>query len=898
MSEMLTKSCPNCGTKLTFDQNDSTVTCYSCDCVIEVAELSGNSATGAAAFGQMAAMPAILGFDNPESGIVFLENFFETYDWETYKQTSAIAIPEIVEVIANNKMKNGAVPEAWYMDFQGLFVPVFKKFEALNELAAKIAENYDPVDTSAVFENFDLYRRIAKVLKNDEEKILKVLEVAVKFAERFNLNAARLADMKAALAQLRTLFDKIPLAKKVEKDAKKPKVLESVEELPEYQAARTAYSKKLIAEYNQRGIDAESVYREAVEKYKNSENKSEALKLFEIIREYADAKVYIDKINQYVNFDNRLYRFFGRYFIYKVELYKDAALNPKSGCLKKKKKGAEAADDSAVPSLAISLYAVVNGIPEREPLVKGIEKVITCYGSKFYYFKKNAGIACYDIYAKQETIVDPGKDADYCKDDNGDYIIGFASHAPYFFVQRVKKLSLATGCGSKKKNEKAAAEIPLNPYCIMSVDMSVNQSKIIVPELVEIAVRSGDKIFYNFATIQKFGGGCFRKAEEKPKTVLMVCDVSRGTSTQVLNDDCEIQTVYKEKIVYTKWTPNSLNQDLYSFDLESGVNSLIENNIYSYFDVIDGMIYYTVGNKEFLPLVRNNFEGTEREQIMNNVEKIIGTRAGWLYVKKGKGYNSVLQKISADGKKRVTLCSEFKYYLRFTENNVYYVDVRNNLRVVRTDGLENKVLARDVDHAFVAEEGIYYVREELVDDMFRKSALSLYMMDNDGLNIRKIVFSVDVVQDIDKTELYYSKNERVRYKVYKPGKEKKFTHQIYDITKYYRMDKATGVSELVLTQGLPEATKKGCFGLGKPKPVDMVYEEDPIVHSYRTRGLTDLEIVEKEEDEAIPEKTPLKLPLPGCINPSAKGASAPKKKAASKGCGCGKGCANFSKRAK
>ncbi len=876
MSEIMTKSCPNCGNKLMCNAGDATVTCYACDSVFEVSELTGERLGAVAA---AAAIPAMVGFDNPESGIVFLENFFDTYDWATYKKIAAIEIPEIAGVIATNKMKNGAAAASWYLDFQGLYVPVSKKFEALDECAAAIGKNYDPVDGSEILSTFDDYRRVAKGLKDNEEAVLKALASAIKYAERFGLDAAQLNEMKAGLEKATALFAAIPVQEKKSED-EKTRIIDTVEALPAYLEARKEYSKKKVAAYQALGIDAEAVYKRAVDLYNNSDNKGTAIELFESIREYADSSVYISRANRYFNFNNKMYSFFGKYFVYKEEIYDENALDVKEGKKKKKKKGEEDAE-VAPPTTALSLYPVIDGKPAKEPIVKGIEQVIACYGSRFYYFKKGAGIACYDIYSKIETVVDHGKATDYAVKD-GRFMVGFSKKAPIFFIQKKvgaveqpkPEAAAADEKGKKAKKAKAvkapilpAAE-PLNPYALVGIDMAGNGNRVLINEMLEIALRKGDKIFYKHVTVAKpqkpgFLAGCFGKKiiEEKPKSRLMVCDIVKGSCLPVLDDDCDIQDVSGENIVYTCWTPNSLNMDLYVFNIEKSEKTLIEKNIYNFYGLNDGKIYYTIGNSTYQPLVSNNFAGTDREQIMANVEKIVGTYAGWLYVKKGSGINSVLVKISSDGKETKVLCTQFKRFLRFAENYAYYIDVFDNLRVVRVDGEENKVLASNVAKVFLSEEGLYYVREELVDDYYGTKNLSLYMMDKNGLNVRKIVFDLDVLQDDPASDdLYYSKKESMRYKVYKPKKPNDFVHEIYVITKFYKMNKVTGVSELVLTLGLPEdVEKKGCFGFGKPKKVDLVYEEDPIVHSYKTRGLNDAQIAQKEADEAPVEKK-----APGC----------------------------------
>ena len=322
--------------------------------------------------------------------------------------------------------------------------------------------------------------------------------------------------------------------------------------------------------------------------------------------------------------------------------------------------------------------------------------------------------------------------------------------------------------------------------------------------------------------------------------------------------------------------------------MKTSEDTLIENNVYDFFNVIDNKVYYTIGNRDFRPLVRANFDGTEREQVMLNVKKMEMIRGGWFYVTKGTGVNTVLVKIRADGKATRVLATSIKKIVRFDGNYIYYSDFNDNLHVVRIDGAGEKIVAKDVEKIFPAEDGLYYCRKELVND--NETDLSLYHMDKDGKNIRKIVFNVDRVQDdpISNT-IYYSKFENIRYKVYKPGKENKAHYEFLNITKFYSMKKAesgkpAGAPEIFLTLGLPEhEKKKGCLAKFKK---DYVYEEAPIPHSYKTRGMTDEEIMAEEEANA-PAKTPSWLPVPSIL--TKKRASKPNLTAALIG-GCIKGC--------
>ena len=196
---------------------------------------------------------------------------------------------------------------------------------------------------------------------------------------------------------------------------------------------------------------------------------------------------------------------------------------------------------------------------------------------------------------------------------------------------------------------------------------------------------------------------------------------------------------------------------------------------------------------------------------MPNVENIIGERGGWLYVQKGRGNNAILAKISNDGKDFVIICTQVSQYVRLDGNYLYYVDIYNNLRVVRIDGKYNRKLAENVHKIFPCEEGLYYTRNETV--AAGETALSLYLMDRRGRNIKKMVFNVDYVQNDPTTNtLYHSKTENLRFKVYLPKQEDKATYEFHKITKYSILDKATGESKLFLTIGWPEGDKEtGCL---------------------------------------------------------------------------------------
>ncbi len=876
--------CPNCGSQLVFDDKDSSVVCFACDSTVNVADLISNkkNASSNVAVGG-AAMPMIVGFDNPESGVVYVENFFDNFDWDDYQMSPEIDVEELEEVVHNNKLKNGAVPTAWYLDYKALAIPVRKKIEGLQTLADAVGAAYNPEDNTEALGAYDLYCTVCNALIYNKEDIFKRLENAIKYATRFSLEKERLSEMEKDFADLKALFEKNVIYAK------------DVYEVPSYAAAQNANDQQKRDELLARGIDADAVYEKAVAAYNAGSNKKEALALFESIVGYKDSFKYIFSINQYFVFNDEMYRFCGKYFVFKEEAREQQALNMK----KVGKKNAPTEEASTVKTIA--LHEVVDGKPAEKPLVKGIARMISCYGSRIYYFKDKQGICSFDIYNQTETVVNAGKIKDYLC--NKVYVYDVIDGGKKFYVQRLpgKDDPAAPGCGgSVKQAKQAAKEAPAAPtnnniYTLVVIDMENNTSKTLISGYAEIVKTDETHIYYKWEkdveTVVKpaSGSGCGAtpgKSIKSREVTISVCDVKNDFTKPLFDDEHLIKYANGNTVIYTKLQPNDLNQNLYAYDLATGNSTLIEANVYEYFGIIDDKVYYLVGNEDYCPLVRNSFDGQAREEIMRNVEKIIGTIGGWLYIQKGfnGSYNSTLVKMRADGKKSVVLCTQFKRIAKFYGNILYYVDTNNTLRSVRIDGRNNKRIAENVYGVFPTENYLYYTREEEVAD--KKVAYSLYKMDKDGRNVRKIVFNIAAYRnDAISDSLYFKCNEEIVFKCYAPGKEKEATFNTFVLSKFYELNKETEEVKHVLTLNYPTAKSvpAGCGG-GKTAP-DKIYKEVGPKLAFIKKQKA-IEAASNSDGQS----TPTASAATGCGAPVASNAAAANKaptKANTQGCGCG-----------
>lgn len=850
MAEIRSGKCPNCGTPVRYEVGDASVACPNCGVesgvsAIETGERSSvQRARGASFGGAMGGFGApVMGFDNPESAVVFIQNFFETFDWESYKETSEIEICEIAEAVYNNKLKNGANGLSWYVDFKALSVPLGQKIAGLKELAEKIGKAYNAEDASESLALFDVYKNIILAIIDNKDEYLKRLNAGVRYAQAFNVDKAKLDEITNELNAITTTINSL-------------KEVKEIEEVSEYVIARDNASKEVAKVLQEKGIEAENVYVEAIAKYNTGGvSRNLALAEFEKIRGYKDSIKYINKINQYYSFDDLFY-FGDKHYIYKESSYSTSALDvSKLG----EKKGEE---EREVSVRAFALYEVVDGVPSKSPVIDGIERFVTCYNNNYYYFKVSKGLCKFNLATGEETVVDAGTKDDYFDVDKNEYQFNFALNRTVCIVKKKLHPVEKTGCFGMVKKKKTEEEELLNNFCLLSIDLFTGNKKVIIDEFVDVAESGNNEVFYIVAerlAAPPEEKGCAsifkKKATVQPAkrftTKLMVCDVATGQNRPVLKESCEIHKVVDKKIIYSTWTPNSLNIELRVFDMNDNTDVLIEDNAFSFYNVFGGRIYYTIGNEYYRPLVSNNFAGDDRKEILANIERIIDVRAGWLYVIRRYKLNAVLFRINIETGERVLVCSALDKILSTNASHIYYNDVYGMFHVVRRDGEGDRIIGSGINRVIVDNKFFHYVRNEKVD-LNGNTNFSLYKMDPDGKNVKKVSFDIDKAMNFDEEYMYYAKSENVRFKVTVPtGKnESEYYYDTFMLTRYYKHEKATGKSQIVLTLGKPEAEntyKSGC--MKKEVTADVVFTEVPVVHEFRYKGLASVGKIEKQASE-------------------------------------------------
>lgn len=782
--------CPVCRGPLYYSKNGEAVECPYCSSVIAADKI----------------MPAVntdctcnyaMEIESPVAALVYLETFFKDYDWETYKRTAVISIPEIEALVTKIRVKFGDDANSWILDFESRITPFLKKLEALSAIEAELMQLYTGEATPEINSRYTLYSAITEEIKNSVEKIFDALRVDVEYAER-------LGESEEAIKSLKTRFNEA-----AELYTAGIHDFSSIKEVPAIKIVKDSLDRQKNKELHDSGIDAEATYEKAKKFFETQKNKENALTLFEAIRGYRDADEYVSKINEFFDFDSKLVKFAGKHFILK----KVAA--PVFNVDKPLEEASAEENDSKKPEIpkipikgvgpTVALYEVVEGRTFEPACISGISFLLAYYGNKIFYIKKNRSLCSYDVVTRIETELDRGTVDSYPKDK-----FYWNSDKTAFYIR--KKLPafnpVSRGCFSALfsifKRKPDYLTDTKNNFSLLKVDTVANAVSVEIDRLVDITECYDNRLFY--IAYPNGSTPTFR-----------VCDLKTGKKTAVLGDDCHIHSVVGDNVIYTTWDPNEYNKMLFSYNLATDSTTLIEANVFDYFATIGNRAYYKVGNKKHSTIISNNLEGSDRFELIDDIREIFASYENWIYLFRGKGRNTTFFKMSSDGKIMKAVASDVSYIVSMSASHTYYIDSNGILHVVDNDGAYNRAIIDDVDvsNLVINRDYIYFLRREPVGK--DKNAASLYRVDADGRNLKKLLFNVTKIKDYDENSLYVYRAVLTKFIATETENDLiKSEKQVkYRVSRFYILDKKTETETEIVALGLPDektdVEKRGCF---------------------------------------------------------------------------------------
>ena len=784
--------CPVCRGALYYSKNGDAVECPYCSAVIEADKI----------------LPAVkcdcgrdyaMEIESPVAALVYLETFFKEYDWETYKRTAAIAIPEIAGLVDKIRIKFGDNADSWILDFESRITPFLKKLESLSEIEAELMSLYNGEITPEINSRYALYSAITEEIKNSVEKLFDALKTDIEYAERLGENEDAVKELKTRFNEAAELY------------TAGIHDFSSVKEVPAIKIVKASLDRKKDKELHDEGIDAEATYEKAKALFETQKNKANALGLFEAIRGYRDSEEYIGKINEFFDFDSKLVKFAGKHFLLKrVEAPVFNVAKPAES-----ESSAEESSEEKKPEIpkipikgvgpTVALYEVVNGRSFEPACVSGISFLLSYYGNRIFYIKKNRSLCSYDVVTRIETELDRGTVDSYPRDK-----FYWNTDRTAFYIR--KKLPafkpVRGGCLGAllsifKRNPDYLTDTK-NNFSLLKVDTVQNTVSVEIDRLVDITECYDNRLFY--IAYPNGSAPTFR-----------VCDLKTGKKTAVLGDDCHIHNVVGDNVIYTTWDPNEYNKMLFAYNLKTDETTLIEANIFDYFTTLGNRAYYKVGNKKRSTIISNNFDGSDRFELIDDIREVYASFENWIYLFRGKGRNTTLFKMSCDGKTAVTVATDVSYIISMSESYTYYIDSKGVLHVVDNDGVCNRAIIDDIDESnlVINRDYIYFLRREPVGK--DKNAASLYRVDADGRNLKKLLFNVTKIKDYDENSLYVHRAVLTRFIATETENDMiKSEKQVkYRVSRFYILDKKTETETEIAALGLPDektdVEKRGCF---------------------------------------------------------------------------------------
>lgn len=820
----LTGLCPFCSASLDYLEDALAVKCHSCGNAVSTRNLLLPNSKDDADVKFDNDRKIAEGVVSAEAGLVYFDNFCENFDWNEFAENPKLSISIFDAIAEVCKLKFSADPLTYIFDFRRQALPVLKKIECLDLLEVSIIENYRGNDPTDAFEHFYLYSAITRAICDKHDAIYEGLIFDIRMAIKFGAEEEVIADLKESLLQ----FEKIVSSVKPVSDISE---LESIKQL------KAAKDEKIAEELRLAGIDPDKSYAKATN-FLATDELDGAMHIFGALKGYKDSKEIIKNNSKTFCFNDQLIEMAGKRYVMRIRA------NPTFDLSNPAKEGV---------SYEKSLYEVVDGIPSRIPALSHITDIIGCYGTKIFFVRNDDSICCYETKSKEiyanVKVLDEAPRGDYVIDEY--HPIRFTKDGSRFFLcKKLRDAEKKRGCFLRRKKNQPAPNRQ-NNYVVVLIDMDRNKSRILLPEIVDVMDFFDDKIFYTKMPTTN---------STENEAFFRVYDLNCDKDDSILDEECVIHNVSRGRIIYSLWSPNMYNMDIYSIDMETKTPKLIEKNIRNYYATSEDKVFYTVGSDAYNRLYSADLDGANKAEIMENAGRIWKLHSGWIYYISGEGRNACLMKVSTDGKRQMRIASRISNHpIKMARGYIYYINTSNELHMTRYDGTCDRKIADNIvpgANIVIDNKGVYCLRNEFVGSKSGNEdgqGYSLYSIDLEGKNMKKLAFDVVAMTDYDENTLYICKKRTATYTVSTPisKKDRRSETVTREITAYCATNKETGDTETLLTLGAPDKRsyefKTGCFIFRRKISKETVVIETTPRERYTRLGKSAAGMVYEEE---------------------------------------------------
>lgn len=673
--------CPTCGADLKAKNANDPITCVYCgNTIVPVAEASAapkNEGT--------AGLMKIEGIKTPSSALAYLEQFFESYDWEAFAYAESLSVPEI-DKLADSMISTSADDKnAWFVLFKAISQPLLHKVESCKAILQDVIAEYKK-DNLDAYSRYDAYKRIAAMINSGKAEILKNLEKTLTKAKKYGATDAELAELTL---ELETIAKLPPVV-----------VYSDAQQIPEIQAFKQEKNAKIARALAEKGIHAQESYDQG--KQLMAEGKYvEALNVFLSLEGYCDSNTLAEKLDRYFLIEDVL-EIEGKLYYFKET------------------------------GNTLNLHPTEDGKILPKPIIRNIGKIITNYANILYYLDDRGRMKRFDLASGTEQKFDKktfDRSVVYVHGRKA-YLLTYASGEDINSKRELFQLDLTAGSirvflpnvrkilsfqGSKLVYE--YTEKGDNKPQTTVLDVDTMQKVGFGTKQISVVGYAGNCVVYTQDTPNQYNKNLYIRAldADQPErlieaNILRFCEVigdklfyyignlSNQTLVTANLDGTErrewprfISRVLLEQGGWVYFIRKAgYNAVLCKARLDGSKYSVIAADIETFICIKNGYLYY-INDEDTLVKVR--MDGSNLQILCRNVEKVLSVREEKIVfvslddsVQEAMARRTVKSIYAVDftGGGKIKLAYDVKTAMEFDDNTVYYIgtpDVRSSFEV-------------------------------------------------------------------------------------------------------------------------------------------------------------------------------------------------------------------------
>ncbi|MBE6813312.1 MAG: hypothetical protein E7523_10595 [Ruminococcaceae bacterium] len=609
------------------------------------------------------------------TALAFVRFFFDSFDWDAWVLAHRYTVEQTEQLVSRFLQSACNDAAAWMLAFECIYTPVLKKAQGFSLAVTAAADLYTQNQKKEAAAYFDSLRQAVAFTQNKSSEIIRLLTYYTENAKLFGANENDCAVLHEKIQHIQTVLTEIQLPR-------------TVEEIPAVKANLDTNNRAMSERFAEVGIDLEVEYRKIGNQLAQKQVK-EAVNALQRFKGYKNTATLLKDVN-------RCYRFLeilqiaGRLYIEKGN----------------------------------ALYALENGKPSAEPIIRGLAKILLTNADRILYLDVKNKLLQFDLTEKTSIEFDRKR-----------------TFPEMTAVETDDPCSLYCTYRSKEgKGPKVFARIN--------------------PETMAETVLLEDT-----ATIHGTGNGILLFADSRGETFAFF--LASGEVFPVCRNRIELCGFEENSILYTRNAPTADNKNLYVFTIGQDPHErLLASNIYSVCVINGNLVYYTIGNKLQKSLYCVDLQSGQDEQLLKIADTVELTDRHYAYATVGDANNRILYRIDTQNHKQTNITDGVRTLCGMHCGRLYYADTDGNLCSCLPDGTGKLVLFADMRKMLIMQNGmlfflaadeIHSFRDE-EGNLHTKELQSLYSIHADGTQLQKIAHAVSDTQCFNDKEIDFFKN--------------------------------------------------------------------------------------------------------------------------------------------